>query len=36
MTFRYLYNVMLNLFQHPFLLSSGGFWGKMDAEINSA
>ncbi|RJG56536.1 hypothetical protein D0Z70_04040 [Sphingobium terrigena] len=24
--------VMLNLFQHPFLVTSGGFWGAMDPE----
>jgi hypothetical protein len=27
--------VMLNSFQHPFLVTSGGFWGMMDPEINS-
>ncbi len=27
--------VMLNSFQHPFLVTNGGFSGTMDPEINS-
>jgi hypothetical protein len=30
------YNVILNLFQDPFLAASSGFWGAMDAETRSA